>query len=381
MAITISGKGTRRLKPLSASLSFSFQGGYPTQSINSVSGEHAPNWILTPVKIIPIITITDPEGLVTGTVHNKDVATSNMSWVIEKGSPEGNDVNILTTATGGNIVVDTSNTDSRGALTIKKNYNSGFKLRFDFKFIHTDTGTGIARTVTHSSTVDVKVNKVSDARVQVVTRYPRGQGVIFPSKVIPADPIMEMELFIDGGTCPAAYQWYSLNAAGNETKLNGKTDKSLTIQAGSIKTLKKYRCKALDIRKETLEAAGGPVQIPAVWPSERTYTRDFTLAVQTVPYELVLKVDGQGEETIVTSGSPTYDGEALKLFNWISESSTEFKSSIFCKVGKDMLTPEETAKMFDITWPAGSTIDPASSTKAVVKTTNFDLTIQSKYTP
>lgn len=62
--LQVTGHGTRKLKPLSTSLSFRFEGGAPVQAVNSVTGEHVPDWRFSPIRIVPVITVTDPEGLI-----------------------------------------------------------------------------------------------------------------------------------------------------------------------------------------------------------------------------------------------------------------------------------------------------------------------------
>lgn len=82
--LQVTGHGTRKLKPLSTSLSFRFEGGAPVQAVNAVTGEHVPDWRFSPIRIVPVITVTDPEGLVTNGVHNSDTPVANMRWLYDE---------------------------------------------------------------------------------------------------------------------------------------------------------------------------------------------------------------------------------------------------------------------------------------------------------
>ena len=65
---------------------------------------------------------------------------------------------------------------------------------------------------------------------------------------------------------------------------------------------------------------------PTDWPLSRTYTRDFSLRVHTVPYELVLDVEGLGERTIVRNGSLAVgSGAGQELFSNVPRSMTQMR--------------------------------------------------------
>jgi hypothetical protein len=559
-SIEISGRGIRKLKPLSAALSFAIDGGGATQAVNAVTGEHIPDWRFTPIRIRPIITVTDPEGLVTNGVHNSDTPTANMRWLYDETG-----VNVLVGVSSADMSVDTSATDLRGSLNIRKNFEAGALLRFEFEY-STSAG-GVLRTVKHSGTIAVVVNQMADALVQVRTVCPRGQFVFFPQPSAPADLLMQMQLYYKGETCPAAYKWFKVTG-GNETA-TGEFANELSVPAAGVSAQPNYRCKALDMRPEyaaALEAAMGraradvykkylgdnwaavlptvrtnlyegedfvqdgklkqidvpqeimslppsqrvgisykirfisegseaaaefpvlrtgvrlyswnpndlgyddisyayprdpsvttkvsgfmtrlsnnpnvkkyylfypqnyhavgpkavkaafsdikieiiaedglpdttpylphadklsaeiraraaeivaasPPTPPAVWPLERTYIRDFTLSTQTIPYELLLRIEGLGEVVIVRSGSLARGvGPAQELFSNVPRGMTKFRAVIVCRQGRHTYTPEQTAAMFDVTWPAGS--EGVNGCKAVMTSLDFNLSITPKY--
>lgn len=548
------------MRPLSAALSFVIDGGGATQAVNAVTGEHVPDWRFTPIRIRPIITVTDPEGLVTNGVHNSDISMANMRWLYDETG-----VNVLVGASQADMSVDTSATDLRGSLNIRKNFEAGALLRFEFEY-STSAG-GVLRTVKHSGTVAIVVNQMADALVQVRTVYPRGQFVFFPQPSAPADLLMQMQLYYKGEICPAAYRWFKVTG-GNETA-TGASSNMLSVPAAGVAAQPNYRCKALDMRPEyavALEAAVGraradvykkylgdnwaavlptvrpnlyegedfvqdgsfktigvPTEImslppsqrvgisyqirfisegseaaaefpdlrtvvrlyswspndlghdsiscayprdpsvttkvsgfmtrlsnnpnvkkyylfypqnyyavgpkavkaafsdlkieiiaedglpdttpylphadklsaeiraraaeivaaspptpPAVWPLERTYIRDFTLSTQTIPYELLLRIEGLGEVVIVRSGSLARGvGPAQELFSNVPRGMTKFRAVIVCRQGRHTYTPEQTAAMFDVTWPAGS--ESVNGCKAVMTSLDFNLSITPKY--
>lgn len=559
--LQVTGHGTRKLKPLSTSLSFRFEGGAPVQAVNSVTGEHVPDWRFSPIRIVPVITVTDPEGLVTNGVHNSDTPTANMRWLYDETS-----VNVLQGVSPADMSMDTSATDLRGSLNIRKNFEHGALLRFEFEY-STSSG-GVLRTVKHSGTVAIVVNQMADALVQVRTVYPRGQFVFFPQPTAPANLRMQMQLYYKGEACPAAYRWFKV-AGGNESPI-GTFVNELGVTAASVATQPNYRCKALDMRPEyaaAMEAAmtqaradvykkylgddweavlptvrpnlyagegfvqtGGyravpipadilalpanqrvgisffvrfvsegagaasaypsisaafypysypqtniarapgfykdyprdsgiatfaagvvnrvcsqpsaithylvyphgeytygdkavtaefskvkfeliredglpdttpylphidelnaeirarsaeivaanPPAPPAVWPLERTYIRDFSLKVHTVPYELILRVEGLGEEVIVRNGSLARGaGAAQQLFSNVPRSMTQLRSSVICRQGRHTYSAEETARMFDVQWPT-SAINISGCT-ATMTDLSFALSITTKY--
>lgn len=559
-SIEIVGRGVRKLKPLSASLSFGVEGGGLVQAVNAVIGEHIPDWRFTPIRIRPIITVTDPEGLVENGVHNSDTPAANMRWLYDETA-----VNVLQGVSPADMSMDTSATDLRGSLNIRKNFDHGALLRFEFEY--SASAGGVLRTVKHSGTVAIVVNQMADALVQVRTVCPRGQFVFFPQPSAPADLLMQMQLYYKGEACPAAYRWFKV-AGGNESA-TGASSNMLSVPAAGVAAQPNYRCKALDMRPEyaaALEAAQGraradvykkylgdnwaavlptvrpnlyegedfvqdgrlkqidvpqeimslppsqrvgisykirfisegseaaaefldlrtvvrlysynpndlghdyiscayprdpsvttkvsgfmtrlsnnpnvkkyylfypqnyhavgpkavkaaftdikieiieedglpdttpylphadklsaeirsraaeivaanPPTPPAVWPLERTYIRDFTLSTQTIPHELLLRIEGLGEAVIVQNGSLARGaGPAQELFSNVPRGMTKFRASIVCRQGRHTYTPEQTAAMFDVTWPAGS--EGVNGCKAVMTSLDFNLSITPKY--
>ena len=560
--LQVTGHGTRKLKPLSTSLSFRFEGGAPVQAVNSVTGEHVPDWRFSPIRIVPVITVTDPEGLIANGVHNSDTPTANMRWMCDDTG-----VNVLAGESPADISMDTSASDLRGALNIRRNFAAGTLLRFEDEFA-TSAG-GVLRTVKHSATVPIKVNQMADALVQVRTAYPRGQYVFFPSPISPHDLAMDMRLYHKGKPCPAAYRWYAVNKDGQETLIPRQNGAVLTRPANTVQSVDHYRCKALDMRPEyapALDAALGraradvykkylgdnwaavlptvrpnlyeggdfiqdggnrrvaipegvlslppsqrvgisfkirfisegsaaaaefpnlktkvltiswgpedvgsdyilcpyprdpsvatriagfmtrlsnnpnakkyyffypqigyaigpravkaaftdikieiikedglpdttpylphadklsaeiraraaeivsanPPPPPAVWPLERTYIRDFSLKLHMVPYELILRVEGLGEEVIVRNGGLARGaGATQQLFSNVPRSMTRLRSSVICRQGRHTYSAEETARMFEITWPA-SAINISGCT-ATMTDLSFALSITAKY--
>lgn len=573
--LIVPGRGARKLRPLSAALSFVIDGGGATQAVNAVTGEHIPDWRFTPIRIRPIITVTDPEGLVTNGAHNGDISPANMRWLYDETG-----VNVLVGVSSADMSVDTSATDLRGSLNVRKNFDHGALLRFEFEY-STFAG-GVLRTVKHSGTIAVVVNQMADALVQVRTVCPRGQFVFFPQPSAPADLLMQMQLYYKGEACPAAYRWFKVTG-GNESA-TGASSNMLSVPAAGVAAQPNYRCKALDMRPEyaaALEAATGraradvykkylgddwetvlptcsdnilppnfyfarrgggglfiddlgqnpereegyhtyryygvtadayyfyrffegqlpllsgrtvvfsflarnrragavrmyahlylkkinswhglvrgdgpninvsgefirvsvsfkvppltfdddkalllapmfkdagqvdveikdiscqidgsefflpspaslqseirgraaeivaanPPTPPAVWPLERTYIRDFTLSTQTIPYELLLRIEGLGEAVIVRNGSLARGaGPAQELFSNVQRDMTKFRASIVCRQGRHTYTPEQTAAMFDVTWPAGS--EGVNGCKAVMTSLDFHLSITPKY--
>lgn len=573
--LIVPGRGARKLRPLSAALSFVIDGGGATQAVNAVTGEHIPDWRFTPIRIRPIITVTDPEGLVTNGAHNSDTPTANMRWLYDDTG-----VNVLQGVSSADMSVDTSATDLRGSLNIRKNFEAGALLRFEFEY--STSASGVLRTVKHSGTIAIVVNQMADALVQVRTVYPRGQFVFFPQPAAPANLRMQMQLYYKGEACPAAYKWFKVTG-GNETA-TGAFANELSVPAAGVSAQPNYRCKALDMRPEyaaALEAALGraradvykkylgddwetvlptcsdnilppnfyfarrgggglfiddlgqdpereegyhtyryygvtadayyfyrffegqlpllsgrtvvfsflarnrragavrmyahlylkktnswhglvrgdgpninvsgefirvsvsfkvptltfdddkalllapmfkdagqvdveikdiscqidgsefflpspaslqseiraraaeivaanPPTPPAIWPLERTYIRDFTLSTQTIPYELLLRIEGLGEAVIVRNGSLARGaGPAQELFSNVPRGMTKFRASIVCRQGRHTYTPEQTAAMFDVTWPAGS--ESVNGCKAVMTSLDFNLSITPKY--
>lgn len=223
------------------------------QAVNAVTGEHTPDWRFTPIRVVPVITVTDPEGLIANGVHNIDTPIANMRWLYDDSG-----VNVLQGVSTADMSMDTSATDLRGALNIRRNFPVGTLLRFEYEF--TTSAAGVLRTARHSATIAIKVNQMADDQVQVRAAYPRGQFVFFPSPDTPADLAMDMRLYYKGKPSPTAYRWYAVNKDGPETLIPGQNGPVLTRAAATVQSINHYRCKALDMRPEyasALEAALG----------------------------------------------------------------------------------------------------------------------------
>lgn len=134
-----------------------------------------------------------------------------------------------------------------------------------------------------------------------------------------------------------------------------------------------------EIRARAAEiVAANPPTPPAVWPLERTYIRDFSLKLHMVPYELILRVEGLGEEVIVRNGGLARGaGATQQLFSNVPRSMTRLRSSVICRQGRHTYSAEETARMFEITWPA-SAINISGCT-ATMTDLSFALSITAKY--
>lgn len=102
--------------------------------------QYEPDRSLTPTVIFPDVRAIDPNNIFPHGAANKYLALQSIAWTV-------NEKPIAEVWTETDYAIDTTDTDTRGALTIMKNLPAGSKAVLHFKGAFLDWRTGIAYTV------------------------------------------------------------------------------------------------------------------------------------------------------------------------------------------------------------------------------------------
>ena len=127
----------RSYEPLSVAVSVAVNssGDSPlTQVYDEAQGVYQPNRELTPLVLMPRVTLTATDGSLAQPLTNRDIAADSMKWVMD-----GRDI---TAAWGSLATVETGASDERGRLTLKYNVPPGEKHVLHFEATVADTRTG-----------------------------------------------------------------------------------------------------------------------------------------------------------------------------------------------------------------------------------------------
>lgn len=129
------------------------------QSISTLNGtaEHEPDRSLTPTIIFPDVRAIDPDNVFHHGAANSYISIDTMQWYVNESPIQ----NVWTVNT--DYVVNTSATDLRGSLTVKKNLPASERVSLRFKGEFLDWRTGITYKVESDDIVLSCTDKGADA--------------------------------------------------------------------------------------------------------------------------------------------------------------------------------------------------------------------------
>lgn len=126
--------------PLIVTRHFEVLGSALTQVYKAVELAYEPNRAITPTVILPMVSVTDPDGVYPNGAAN--VALGSIKWYIS-----GVDITTTQDYANGLYSIDLSDTSMRGSLTVQKNVSSEAPLLLSFRAVLPDTRRGINITV------------------------------------------------------------------------------------------------------------------------------------------------------------------------------------------------------------------------------------------
>jgi len=126
--------------PLIVTRHFEVLGSALTQVYKAVELAYEPNRAITPTVILPMVSITDPDGVYPSGAAN--MALGGIKWYIG-----GVDITTTQDYANGLYSIDLSDTAMRGSLTVLKNVSSEAPILLSFRAVLPDTRRGINITV------------------------------------------------------------------------------------------------------------------------------------------------------------------------------------------------------------------------------------------
>ncbi len=135
----------RDFAPLIVSRHYEVLGSALTQVYKAVELAYEPNRAITPTVVLPIVSVTDPDGVYPNGAAN--MALGNIKWYV-------GGVDITTTAdyANGLYSIDNSDSQARGSLTIYKNVTAESIVDLSFRAVLPDTRRGV--------NIDIAIDKI-----------------------------------------------------------------------------------------------------------------------------------------------------------------------------------------------------------------------------
>lgn len=132
----ISNRIRRDFAPLMITRHYEVIGSALTQVYKAVEMAYEPNRAITPTVVLPIVTVTDPDGVYPNGLANRSLG--NIKWYVE-----GVDITTTVDYANGLYSIDNSDSQARGALTISKNIPAESLALLSFRAVLPDTRRGI----------------------------------------------------------------------------------------------------------------------------------------------------------------------------------------------------------------------------------------------
>lgn len=126
----------RTFAPLIVSRHYEVLGSALTQVYKAVEMGYEPNRAITPTVVLPIVTVTDPDGVYPNGLANRSLG--GIKWYLN-----GVDITTTTDFANGLYFIDSSDSSARGALTISKNIPAESLALLSFRAVLPDTRRGI----------------------------------------------------------------------------------------------------------------------------------------------------------------------------------------------------------------------------------------------
>lgn len=283
--------------PLRVSVGMQVTEGVLTQEYDPGASEYAPDRRIRPTAILPVVSVSDPAGLLAGGVANAMLA--DIYWY----EGEALEANVILDSNPDYDIDKASENTNRGRITVYKNVPFNQPLTLVFKAVLVDMADGkVRRKANVMGSVDLTTSTASSSPLVLVQGYPRGNLYnILDQRALK----LSAKLMSGTEEIPSAFWWYKKDGTKLTPleDLDGAKTGELTVPVGYVGRRGKFVAKVQDCRKD-LKA------VQDAWlDAELEKVRDY-------PRNLVAKqymMDWNGTYAGITVKGSDADGEYWKV--------------------------------------------------------------------
>lgn len=283
--------------PLRVSVGIQVTEGVLTQEYDPGASEYAPDRRIRPTAILPVVSVSDPAGLLAGGVANAMLA--DIYWY----EGEASEANVILDSNPDYDIDKASENTNRGRITVYKNVPFNQPLTLVFKAVLVDMAGGkVRRKANVMGSVDLTTSTASSSPLVLVQGYPRGNLYnILDQRALK----LSAKLMSGTEEIPSAFWWYKKDGTKLTPleDLDGAKTGELTVPVGYVGRRGKFVAKVQDCRKD-LKA------VQDAWlDAELEKIRDY-------PRNLVAKqymMDWNGTYAGITVKGSDADGEYWKV--------------------------------------------------------------------
>lgn len=230
--------------PLRVSVGMQVTEGVLTQEYDPGASEYAPDRRIRPTAILPVVSVSDPAGLLAGGVANAMLA--DIYWY----EGEASEANVILDSNPDYDIDKTSENTNRGRITVYKNVPFNQPLTLVFKAVLVDMAGGkVRRKANVMGSVDLTTSTASSSPLVLVQGYPRGNLYnILDQRALK----LSAKLMSGTEEIPSAFWWYKKDGTKLTPleDLDGAKTGELTVPVGYVGRRGKFVVKAQDCRKD-----------------------------------------------------------------------------------------------------------------------------------
>ena len=218
--------------------------GVLTQEYDPGASEYAPDRRIRPTAILPVVSVSDPAGLLAGGVANAMLA--DIYWY----EGEASEANVILDSNPDYDIDKASENTNRGRITVYKNVPFNQPLTLVFKAVLVDMAGGkVRRKANVMGSVDLTTSTASSSPLVLVQGYPRGNLYnILDQRALK----LSAKLMSGTEEIPSAFWWYKKDGTKLTPleDLDGAKTGELTVPVGYVGRRGKFVAKVQDCRKD-----------------------------------------------------------------------------------------------------------------------------------
>lgn len=230
--------------PLRVSVGMQVTEGVLTQEYDPGASEYAPDRRIRPTAILPVVSVSDPAGLLAGGVANAMLA--DIYWY----EGEASEANVILDSNPDYDIDKASENTNRGRITVYKNVPFNQPLTLVFKAVLVDMAGGkVRRKANVMGSVDLTTSTASSSPLVLVQGYPRGNLYnILDQRALK----LSAKLMSGTEEIPSAFWWYKKDGTKLTPleDLDGAKTGELTVPVGYVGRRGKFVAKVQDCRKD-----------------------------------------------------------------------------------------------------------------------------------
>lgn len=215
-----------------------------TQEYDPGASEYAPDRRIRPTAILPVVSVSDPAGLLAGGVANAMLA--DIYWY----EGEASEANVILDSNPDYDIDKASESTNRGRITVYKNVPFNQPLTLVFKAVLVDMAGGkVRRKANVMGSVDLTTSTASSSPLVLVQGYPRGNLYnILDQRALK----LSAKLMSGTEEIPSAFWWYKKDGTKLTPleDLDGAKTGELTVPVGYVGRRGKFVAKVQDCRKD-----------------------------------------------------------------------------------------------------------------------------------